>query len=418
MDGDAVTYSAAGLPAGLSIDATSGLISGTVTAAGSYDVTATVSDGSLTASQTFTWDVSASGAEVTLAINGTLDHAGGVALVGAGATPVVVTLLHATPGEHDITLELPGESADLSSLSQTAFQLIDGGSLTVWLTALQPSAAEDDVQLLAFVDKDPQDPNPPIAGDGHLTNEQVTFAKDIKNADTPAGMADRIPPTAITPTTVTLNVTLTKGQVINLTVHGNSPANGDADFHDATGNHGFIELTKAGTNDISLVGTAQTQPSMTGGKADGKGGNAGNLKLHAFVFVNDVGRPRRGQQRLQRGGHPNRRQDRWCEPCQRRGHGDSRRPLPLQIRGKVRSHLPERFGNVAGPRRGWHIRADPDDQLNEGRPGNRRPTRRVDYQLFPCRRRLGRRQQRLFRELPRGRQRTSAHCGHGPAQGC
>ena len=143
---------------------------------------------------------------------------------------MVVSLSDATAGEHTVTLELPGESSVLSSLSQTTLQLVNGATQTVWLTALQPSVAEDDVQLEAFVDG-----NTAIAGDGHLTNEQVKFEADIKNADTPEGMKDRIPPTAITPTTVTLNVTLTKGQAITLAVHGNSQANGDAEFHGATG---------------------------------------------------------------------------------------------------------------------------------------------------------------------------------------
>jgi len=62
VDGDTVTYSAAGLPPGLSVDGTTGIISGTLAAtAGSatpYSVTVTASDGSLSASQTFEWLVS------------------------------------------------------------------------------------------------------------------------------------------------------------------------------------------------------------------------------------------------------------------------------------------------------------------------------------------------------------------------
>ncbi len=58
-DGDTLTYSATNLPGGLGVNASTGLISGTLTysSAGSYNVTATVSDGSLTASRTFTWTV-------------------------------------------------------------------------------------------------------------------------------------------------------------------------------------------------------------------------------------------------------------------------------------------------------------------------------------------------------------------------
>ncbi len=59
-DGQTLTYSASGLPAGLSINAT-GLISGTVSAgaAATNTVTVTVGDGSLTASTGFTWSTTA-----------------------------------------------------------------------------------------------------------------------------------------------------------------------------------------------------------------------------------------------------------------------------------------------------------------------------------------------------------------------
>src|ERR1700722_15220784 len=61
-DGDPLTYSASGLPDGLTLDGVSGLIYGTVSSSafGTYPVTLTVSDGSLSVSVSFNWLVFAS----------------------------------------------------------------------------------------------------------------------------------------------------------------------------------------------------------------------------------------------------------------------------------------------------------------------------------------------------------------------
>ncbi|WP_082021115.1 putative Ig domain-containing protein [Geobacter anodireducens] len=56
-DGDALTYSATGLPTGLSINSATGLISGIPTTAGTYTITVSVTDGTATTRTTFTWMV-------------------------------------------------------------------------------------------------------------------------------------------------------------------------------------------------------------------------------------------------------------------------------------------------------------------------------------------------------------------------
>lgn len=64
-DGDALQFSATGLPAGLSIDGGSGLISGILTTPGSYNVSVSVSDGQGgNDSVSFTWTVNATSAEI------------------------------------------------------------------------------------------------------------------------------------------------------------------------------------------------------------------------------------------------------------------------------------------------------------------------------------------------------------------
>lgn len=60
-----LTYSATGLPPGLTLMASTGFISGTGTTAGTYSVTARASDGQLTASQMFTWTMTAPAGDTT-----------------------------------------------------------------------------------------------------------------------------------------------------------------------------------------------------------------------------------------------------------------------------------------------------------------------------------------------------------------
>ncbi len=66
--GQTLTYSATGLPAGLSISSTTGLITGTPTTAGSNSVTVTAKDTTgATGSASFTWTISSSGSGCTSA---------------------------------------------------------------------------------------------------------------------------------------------------------------------------------------------------------------------------------------------------------------------------------------------------------------------------------------------------------------
>ena len=65
-DGDTLSYSASGLPGGLSISAQSGLISGAATTAGSYNVTASVSDGEASDSVSFGWTITPEDTTITL----------------------------------------------------------------------------------------------------------------------------------------------------------------------------------------------------------------------------------------------------------------------------------------------------------------------------------------------------------------
>ena len=108
-DGQAVTYSATGLPAGLTLGAATGFISGTPTTAGTYSVTATISDGALTASQTFSWSVAAGDAT-------------------APTVSITSPTSSATYSTSSATINIGGTAADAVGVTQVSWANDRGGS--------------------------------------------------------------------------------------------------------------------------------------------------------------------------------------------------------------------------------------------------------------------------------------------------
>jgi len=84
--GATLSFTATGLPAGLGIDAATGVISGTLAtgSAGTYSVTATVADGTAQSSATFAWVVSAPTATPPPATGGSVEMKGTIESVGTG----------------------------------------------------------------------------------------------------------------------------------------------------------------------------------------------------------------------------------------------------------------------------------------------------------------------------------------------
>jgi len=101
-DGDALTFSATGLPPGLTINSSSGTISGLLTyaGAGTYGVIVTASDGTLNASQNFTWTVTNVDRAPVLSAMGNMTTATGTAvtLEAAATDPDSDALTYAATG--------------------------------------------------------------------------------------------------------------------------------------------------------------------------------------------------------------------------------------------------------------------------------------------------------------------------------
>ncbi len=107
--GQTLSYTAAGLPTGLSISSSTGLISGTPTAGGTFTVTVTATDGTgATGSATFTWTVSGPAGACTVSYSTVSQWAGGFVAsvtISNGGTSAINgwTLTYTFPGDQKIT---------------------------------------------------------------------------------------------------------------------------------------------------------------------------------------------------------------------------------------------------------------------------------------------------------------------------
>jgi hypothetical protein len=172
------------------------------------------------------------------------------------------------PGTFSVSVS-PAAAGTLSENSVTFGKVVKRISLT--FTPKQDSSKPNDVTIKVTNDKG-------AVGNGKLTVVSVVLAASIKNADTPTGMKDRIPPRVDTPTTVTVTPDLTgSSQSVALTVTGQSDANGKA----TVGGMETLTITKTGV--YQLRGTSQTEATAGDG-----GGNAGNLKVLVKVRNEDT----------------------------------------------------------------------------------------------------------------------------------
>ena len=120
--GQTLTYAATGLPAGLSISSSTGLISGTPTAAGSDSVTVTATDGTgATGSASFTWTVSAGSSSCTAAqLIGNPSFSTGTAAPWTASSGVISDSSDETPYVGDYYAWLDGyDYATTNTLSQS-----------------------------------------------------------------------------------------------------------------------------------------------------------------------------------------------------------------------------------------------------------------------------------------------------------
>jgi hypothetical protein len=183
-EGTPLTYSATGLPAGLAINSTTGLISGTPATAGTFTVNATVSDGSLTSSRSFTWTIVA--AADTTAPTVTITGPTSAATYTASAS----------------TITLAGAASDNVGVTQVSWVNSRGGSGTATGTtnwSVGSVTLQGGVNVLTITARDAA---------GNTATDVITVTSTVNGAPTLAPVA---------------NQTSTFGQPVSLQLVGSDP---------------------------------------------------------------------------------------------------------------------------------------------------------------------------------------------------
>jgi O-glycosyl hydrolase len=142
--GQTLTYSATGLPAGLSISSSTGLISGTPTTAGTSSVTVTAKDGTgASGTATFSWTISAStgGGSCKVVYTNNSQWPGGftaqVVITDTGTSAISSwSLVFTFPGDQKVTQNFNGgfsQSGETATLTNASYNgaINPNGSVTV-----------------------------------------------------------------------------------------------------------------------------------------------------------------------------------------------------------------------------------------------------------------------------------------------
>jgi probable HAF family extracellular repeat protein len=199
---------------------------------------------------------------VTIQVNNTTDQTQKITLFNPPSTgeaftqtiPAKITNTGTTTGTFQLSVQ-PSSAAvllDSSGNPITSVSLPAGDSTEVTISPTADSSAPNDVHIIATQGGSQ-------VGEDSMTIVSVLIPKDIRNADTPADMVDRIPPfgpaaTSITPISVVVSPNLAgSGQAVTLSFLNQSDNNGFAAFE-----NGAQSDTITSTGTVNLTGLQQT----------------------------------------------------------------------------------------------------------------------------------------------------------------
>jgi putative Ig domain-containing protein/fibronectin type III domain protein len=194
-EGQPVSYSATGLPAGLSLMSSTGYIAGAGTTAGSFSVTAKVSDGVLTTSQVFTWTIT----------------------TGADTTPPSISIL--TPSVEGIytsttsSISMTGTSSDNVGVTQVTWTNSLGGSgtatgTTSWSIGSIPLKSGTNVITVTARD---------AAGNTGNASRSVSYTAPLDTTPPSISIATPTSATSYTSSTATISIGGTSSDNVGVT---------------------------------------------------------------------------------------------------------------------------------------------------------------------------------------------------------
>jgi hypothetical protein len=206
---------------------------------------------------------------VEIDIDDTPDQGDNITLLNPSTTsqpyaqtiPVRITNLGSTEGVFQLSVDPPVAA----TLGKTSLDLAAATSTEVTVTPEADSSEPNDVHIIATQGNIQ-------VGEDTMTIVSVTFPRDIRNADTPAAMVDRIPPRVDTPIQVQVTPDLSRsGLSIGVAV-----LNQDA-------SHGTVTLDGGSTATIASSGTVNirgiTQTAFPALAGDFTAPYAGKLQL-------------------------------------------------------------------------------------------------------------------------------------------
>ena len=306
-DGDTLSYSATGLPAGTTINATSGVISGTFTTAGTYNVSAQVSDGrGGSASRAFVWTVGAAGSG-----GGTVQYVRLQAVSEVNGNPWTSMAEFNVLDSNGAILPRTGwvasaDSVELVGENAPASNAIDGDASTIWHTQWKTASplpphtltvnmgAAQAVGGFKYLPRPAGNTGGNIAGWRFYTSAdgvawtlvgQGTFANtSAEKIIYPFGSAvvDQ-PPTL----SAVANQSNTVGQSVSLALAGSDP-DGDALSYSASGLPAGATINAA-TGLISGTLTTSGTYNVTAQVSDGRGGSASRSFVWTVAVVSSGG---------------------------------------------------------------------------------------------------------------------------------